>query len=95
MSTPHNKTSCLITSVTAAVTGTGSAVTFEIDDPCNKLTNASLIKQVLNALVAEYISLEDFEYGNDCRDGSLCCCGYPIQWTLADKSATVNFGSCG
>jgi len=93
MSTPHNKTSCLITSFDIAVSGTGSEVTLEIADDCNKLTHASLIKQVLNSAVAAYIALEEFEYGKSCREGSgLCCCGYPIEWVLADKSATVDFG---
>ena len=93
MSTPHNKTSCLITSFDVTVSGTGSEVTFEIEDACNKLTSAPLIKQVLNSAVAAYIGLEDFEFGKSCREGQLCCCGYPIDWILADKSATVDFGA--
>lgn len=96
MSTPHNKMPCLIESFDVATSQGDSAseVQFVIADDCNKLTSAPLIRQVLNAAVAEYISEEAIEgVSPDCHEGSTCCCGFPITWTLATKTATIDFGA--
>lgn len=91
----HNKMPCLIDQFTVATAAgdTASEVEFTISDACGKLTSAAMIKQVLNAAVSAYITAENFEFAQDCHSGSTCCCGYPIVWTLATKSATVDFGA--
>jgi hypothetical protein len=91
----HNKMPCLIDSfvVTTEAGDTATEVLFTIEDDCGKLTSAALIKQVLNAAISAYIALEDFTFGNQCHEGGTCCCGYPITWTLATKSAVIDFGA--
>jgi hypothetical protein len=91
----HNKMPCLIGTFTVdTVEGdTSSEVVFTIQDDCGKLTSAPLIKQVLNAAVAAYAAEEDIAITNKCHEGGTCCCGFPITWTLATKSATIDFGA--
>lgn len=91
----HNKMPCLIDSfvVSTEAGDTASEVVFTINDDCGKLTSAPLIKQVLQSAVSAYIALEDFTFGNQCHEGGTCCCGYPITWTLATKSAVIDFGA--
>lgn len=91
----HNKMPCLIESfvVTTEAGDSASEVVFTITDACGKLTSAPMIKQVLNSAVSAYITAEDFTFAQDCNSGATCCCGYPIVWTLATKSATVDFGA--
>jgi|JI9StandDraft_2_1071091.scaffolds.fasta_scaffold573420_1 hypothetical protein len=89
----HNKYHVIDTFTVTAVEGdSASEVVFTIVDTCNFLTSAPLIKQVLNSAVAAYAAAEDIDTTGQCQEGATCCCGYPITWTLATKSATIDFG---
>lgn len=92
----HNKMPCLIDTftVTTEEGDSASEVVFTIQDDCGKLTSAPLIKQVLNAAVAAFIVADEVDstVAQECLSGATCCCGYPIVWTLATKSATIDFG---
>lgn len=90
----HNKMPCLIGTfvVNTSQGDTASEVVFEIQDDCGKLTSAPLIKQVLNSAVAAYIALEEIALTKQCHDGRTCCCGFPITWIVAGKSAVLDFG---
>jgi hypothetical protein len=90
----HNKMPCLIGTFTVD-TEEGSSVSeviFTIQDECGKLTSAPLIKQVLNSAVAAYVALEEIPVTKQCHEGRTCCCGFPIVWSLANKTATIDFG---
>lgn len=88
-----NRASCLINEFDVTVDGTGSEVTFTLVDPCNKLTHAGLIRNVLQTAIKSYVDSEEIvDSLRKCHEGSTCCCGYPIVWTLGTKEATVDFG---
>ena len=89
-----NRASCLINDFDVTITGVGSEVTFTLVDPCNKLTHAGLLRNVLQTAVKDYVALESIvDSLRKCHEGSTCCCGYPIVWTLGTKSATIDFGA--